>query len=55
MGSTPSASYSVTLRVEYPNQAGALGRIFMTIGEAGGDVGAIDIFSRVSVASGTLL
>ena len=46
MGSTPSASYSVTLRVEYPNQAGALGRIFMTIGEAGGDVGAVDIFQQ---------
>ncbi|MDQ3912465.1 MAG: NAD-dependent malic enzyme [Actinomycetota bacterium] len=46
MGSTPSASYSVTLRVEYPNQTGILGKIFTTIGEAEGDVGAIDIVQQ---------
>jgi malate dehydrogenase (oxaloacetate-decarboxylating) len=40
---TPSASYSVTLRVEYPNQTGAVGKILTTIGEAGGDTGAVDI------------
>jgi malate dehydrogenase (oxaloacetate-decarboxylating) len=39
----PSASYSVTLRVEYPNRAGSLGKIFSTIGEAESDVGAVDI------------
>ena len=43
MGATPSASYSVTLRVEYPNRAGSLGKVFTTIGETGGDVGAVDI------------
>src|SRR5215204_4241604 len=43
MKSTPTASYSVTLRVEYPQQAGSLGKILTTIGEAEGDVGAIDI------------
>ena len=43
MRSTPSASYSVTLRAEYPNRAGSLGRIFTVIGEAEGDVGAVDI------------
>ncbi|CAA9445363.1 MAG: NADP-dependent malic enzyme [uncultured Rubrobacteraceae bacterium] len=46
MGSTPSASYSVTLRVEYPNQAGALGKILTAVGEAGGDVGAVDIVQQ---------
>ena len=30
----PSASYSVTLRVEYLNRAGSLGQIFTAIGEA---------------------
>src|SRR3954452_2458764 len=43
MGSTPSASYSVTLRVEYLNRQGALGTIFTVVGEAEGDVGAVDI------------
>jgi malate dehydrogenase (oxaloacetate-decarboxylating) len=43
MGATPSASYSVILRIEYPNRAGSLGKVFTTIGEAGGDVGAVDI------------
>jgi malate dehydrogenase (oxaloacetate-decarboxylating) len=38
-----SASYSVTLRVEYPNQLGSLGNILSTIGQAEGDVGAVDI------------
>ena len=46
MGSTPSASYSVTLRVEYPNRAGSLGKIFTAIGEAEGDVGAVDIVQQ---------
>ena len=43
MKATPSASYSVTLRVEYPNQAGSVGKILTAIGEADGDVGAVDI------------
>ena len=43
MENIPSASYSVTLRVEFPHQAGALGKILTTIGEAGGMVGAVDI------------
>jgi len=41
--SRPSPSYSLTLRVEYPNQVGMLGRITSLIGELGGDIGAIDI------------
>ena len=32
---TPSASYSVTLRVEYPNYIGAVGKLLTTIAEAG--------------------
>jgi malate dehydrogenase (oxaloacetate-decarboxylating) len=43
MESIPSASYSFTLRVEFPHRAGALGKILTTIGEAGGMVGAVDI------------
>ncbi len=43
MEATPSASYSVTLRVEFPHRAGSLGRILMAIGEADGLVGAVDI------------
>ena len=41
--SRPSPSYSLTLRIEYPNQVGMLGRITSLIGEMGGDIGAIDI------------
>ena len=43
MESIPSASYSMTLRVEFPHTAGSLGMILTTIGEAGGMVGAVDI------------
>lgn len=43
MNSRPSPSYSLTLRIEYANKVGMLGRITSLIGEAGGDIGAIDI------------
>ena len=43
MASRPNPSYSLTLRIEYPNRVGTLGRITSLIGEAGGDIGAIDI------------
>ena len=43
METIPSASYSMTLRVEFPHESGALGRILMSIGESGGMVGAVDI------------
>jgi malate dehydrogenase (oxaloacetate-decarboxylating) len=43
MESIPSASYSLTLRVEFPHEAGALGKILTTIGDADGMVGAVDI------------
>ncbi len=40
---TPSASFSLTLRVNIQNHPGKLGEITTTIGKAGGDIGAIDI------------
>ncbi|CAN5900297.1 malate oxidoreductase [soil metagenome] len=43
MESIPSASYSMTLRVEFPHSAGSLGRILTTVGDVGGMVGAVDI------------
>ncbi|HEX9995907.1 MAG TPA: NAD-dependent malic enzyme [Abditibacterium sp.] len=43
MASRPSPSYSLTLRIEYSNTVGMLGRITSLIGESGGDIGAIDI------------
>ncbi len=43
MEAIPSASYSMTLRVEFPHRGGVLGTILTVIGEAGGMVGAVDI------------
>src|SRR5215204_264806 len=43
MQPTPSASYSLTLRVKLSSRAGSLGELTMAIGRAGGDIGAIDI------------
>ncbi len=43
MAITPSASYSITVRVEIKNRPGMLGRVTSAIGEAGGDIGAVDI------------
>jgi len=40
---TPSASYSLTLRVKLSTRAGSLGELTVAIGRAGGDIGAIDI------------
>src|SRR5688572_5446087 len=42
---TPSASYSLTLRVKLSARAGTLGELTVAIGHAGGDIGAIDIVS----------
>ena len=41
--STPSISYSFTMRLAYPNHVGMLARIVSTIGKEGGDIGAVDI------------
>src|SRR5687768_14326470 len=39
----PSASYSIIVRCRINNRPGMLGRLTTAIGEAGGDLGAIDI------------
>lgn len=39
----PSPSYSLTLRIEYPNKVGMLGLVTSVIGDLGGDIGAVDI------------
>ncbi|MCX7991687.1 MAG: NAD-dependent malic enzyme, partial [Proteobacteria bacterium] len=43
MSPKPTPSYSATLRIEYPNTVGMLGKITSAIGSAGGDIGSIDI------------
>src|SRR5215212_11091615 len=43
MEAAPNASYSMTLRVEFPHEEGSLGTILTAVGEAGGMVGAVDI------------
>ncbi len=43
MQTTPTASYSLTLRVKLSSRAGTLGQLATAIGLAGGDIGAIDI------------
>jgi malate dehydrogenase (oxaloacetate-decarboxylating) len=43
MAVAPSASYSLTVRLEIKNRPGMLGRVALAIGEAGGDIGAVDL------------
>src|SRR5580700_10617056 len=43
MSVTPSAQYSLTLRVEIDHLPGMLGKVASAIGEAGGTIGAIDL------------
>ena len=45
MGNAPNASYSITIRVEFSNDAGMLGRLTSEIGQHGGDIGAVDLVS----------
>ena len=40
---TPSAQYSLTIRVEIDDRPGMLGRVAGAIGEAGGTIGAVDL------------
>jgi malate dehydrogenase (oxaloacetate-decarboxylating) len=40
---TPSAQYSLTLRVEIDDRPGMLGKVASAIGEAGGTIGAVDL------------
>src|SRR5436190_21064468 len=51
MGNAPTASHSLTIRLEIQNQPGMLGKITSAIGKAGGDIGAIDL---VEVGKGTM-
>jgi malate dehydrogenase (oxaloacetate-decarboxylating) len=39
----PGRGYNFTIRAQYPNRPGMLGKIASAIGEAGGDIGAVDI------------
>ncbi|HET9491206.1 MAG TPA: NAD-dependent malic enzyme [Methylomirabilota bacterium] len=43
MAVAPSASYSLTVRLEIKNRPGMLGRVASAIGGAGGDIGAVDL------------
>src|SRR5262245_21645347 len=52
MSNAPTASYSVTVRLQIDNKPGMLGKVTSAIGGAGGDIGAIDI---VEVGRGVIL
>ena len=43
MSTKPIASYSLTVRLRFANRPGMLGKVTSAIGEAGGDIGAVDI------------
>ena len=43
MAIAPSASYSFTVRLDIMNRPGMLGRVTSAIGQAGGDIGAVDL------------
>ena len=43
MAVAPSASYSLTVRLEIKNRPGMLGRVASAIGQAGGGIGAVDL------------
>jgi malate dehydrogenase (oxaloacetate-decarboxylating) len=43
MASTPSAQFSLTLRVEIVHEPGMLGQVASAIGQAGGTIGAVDL------------
>lgn len=39
----PAVAYSITIRAQYPNRPGMLGKIASAVGKVGGDIGAVDI------------
>ncbi|MGL5081699.1 MAG: malic enzyme-like NAD(P)-binding protein [Microcoleaceae cyanobacterium] len=43
---TPNPSYSVTIRLELPNQAGMLAQVFQAIASVGGNLGQIDLIEH---------
>jgi malate dehydrogenase (oxaloacetate-decarboxylating) len=51
MINAPSASYSLTVRIEIRSEPGMLGKVTSAIGKGGGDIGAIDV---ISVARSTI-
>jgi malate dehydrogenase (oxaloacetate-decarboxylating) len=52
MVTSPSASYSVTVRLEIRNRTGMLGKVTSAIGQAGADIGAVDL---VQMGSATVV
>ena len=52
MAHAPNASYSMTIRVEFQNDSGMLGRLTSEVGRLGGDIGAVDL---VSVSHGRMV
>jgi malate dehydrogenase (oxaloacetate-decarboxylating) len=42
-GVIPGGGYSVTIRAQYPNTPGMLGRVASTIGDSGGNISSIDL------------
>jgi malate dehydrogenase (oxaloacetate-decarboxylating) len=46
MPTTPSAQFSLILKVELERRPGTLGRLSSAIGEAGGSIGAVDIIEQ---------
>ena len=40
---SPGVAYSITVRAEYPNKPGMLGKITSAIGGSGGDARAVDV------------
>jgi malate dehydrogenase (oxaloacetate-decarboxylating) len=52
MLTSPSASYSVTVRLEIRNRTGMLGKVTSAIGQAGADIGAVDL---VQMGSATVV
>ena len=51
MANAPTASHSLTVRLQIQNQPGMLGKVSSAIGKGGGDIGAIDL---VEVGKGTI-
>ncbi|NJN04985.1 MAG: NAD-dependent malic enzyme [Leptolyngbyaceae cyanobacterium RM1_1_2] len=43
---TPNSSFSLTLRLKIPNQAGMLAKVAQSIAEAGGSLGQLDLIER---------
>jgi malate dehydrogenase (oxaloacetate-decarboxylating) len=48
----PTESYSITIRVEIQSKPGMLGKVTTSIGDAGGDIGAVDLSG---VGKGTVI